>query len=396
MTTKNGWNRWLVAAALLTLISPQARAQTEMPQTLDQEYARLAEEVPGFGGLYLDEDGVTHVYLTDLSREKEAQDLGDRVEVHQGDYDFRDLFAWKDEVRPFLAERGAIYLDIDESRNRLVFGVERDALDEFNADLKKLLEDTHVPPEAVLVEADEPIEPAESLLDKIRPVPGGVQIQTLGGSSCTLGVNATRLGVRGFITASHCTATRGVVDSTPFFQSAFGALVGIETVDPPLFTGGSCPSGHQCRLSDAAFVAYTPASLSAGGKIANLLCAPFPSTLTIDPQLPRLSVTGALLFSPASGSVVAKTGRTTGCTLGTIKNTCLDTNVMLSTVTMLCQNRVTAASQKGDSGSPVFIHGGDKATLSGIYWGVSPTTYTYSPWLFVFTELGGGVMPDAP
>ena len=63
-----------------------------------------------------------------------------------------------------------------------------------------------------------------------------------------------------------------------------------------------------------------------------------------------------------------------------------------------CQDSflVDMRSIPGYSGSPVFIQSGDKATLLGIYWGVSPTTYTYSPWLFVFTELGGGVMPDAP
>src|SRR6185295_6756320 len=99
----------------LPALAPVARAQeTVAPLTLDQEYARLAEQVPGFGGLYLDEEGTTHVYLQDLSRAREVQGLGERVEVHQGQYDFRDLMAWKDELRPLLARRGAAFLDIEE------------------------------------------------------------------------------------------------------------------------------------------------------------------------------------------------------------------------------------------------------------------------------------------
>ena len=393
MSTRTGWSLWLLA---LWAVIP-AQAQTTAPLTLDEEYARQAEEVPGFGGLYLDEGGITHVYLTDLSREREVQDLGARVEVQQGDYDFRDLFAWKDEVRPLLAERGAVYLDIDEARNRLVFGVERASLEDFNANLKRFLEDTHVPSEAVVVEAADPIEPAALLTDRLRPVPGGVQIQTPTGT-CTLGVNGTRAGVKGFVTASHCTATQSLLEGTPFFQNTFGAFnqVGTETVDPPFFTGGSCPSGRKCRMSDAAFVAYSSPSLSEGGKIANaLICLPSQSTLLINPQLPRLPVTGFLFATPVTGSAVAKTGRSTGCTFGTVKNTCIDSNVSFTTITMLCQQRVAAVSQKGDSGSPVFLHGGDEATLSGIYWGISPGFYIYSPWIFVFTELGF-VIPDAP
>src|SRR5262245_52839888 len=126
------WSRFLMVGVLLAA-GPAVRAQEENPTglTLDEEFARLAEAVPGFGGLYLDAEGTTHVYLTDLSLAREVQNLGERVEVHQGQFDFGDLFAWKAEVRDLLGARGAVFLDIDEKRNRLVFGVEREALDAF-------------------------------------------------------------------------------------------------------------------------------------------------------------------------------------------------------------------------------------------------------------------------
>jgi len=399
MLTKKSLNRCLFAGVFLALIpAAQGRAQTEAPLTLDEEYAQLAEEVPGFGGLYLDTAGTTHVYLVDLSLAPQVQGLGERVVVQQGDYDFRDLVAWKDAVRPQLAQRGAVYLDIDEQRNRLVFGVERASLDAFNSALPSFLRGARVPSAAVLVEAAEPIVPAELLTDTIRPVPAGVQITNANGGICTLGVNATRQGVRGFVTASHCTAKRSAVEGTVFFQSTIGAFreVGTETADPPFFLGGSCPFGRECRLSDAAFVSYFSSSLSAGGKIANPPCSFGVGSLTVNPQTPRLPITSFIFGSPVSGSIVSKTGTATGCTFGITLNTCVDTNVAGTVITLLCQNRVAGtATLPGDSGSPVFLHGGDHATLAGILWGRGSGTYFYSPWILVVSELGG-VIPDAP
>jgi hypothetical protein len=323
------------------------------------------------------------------------QGLGDRVVFQQGDYDFRDLQAWKDQVRPQLAAAGAVFLDIDERRNRLVFGVEREAIDRFTEELRAFLRGTRVPPEAVIVEAVEAIEPLELLTDKIRPVPAGVQISRPINSTtisiCSLGINAVRSGVKGFITASHCTATRGVVEGTVFSQNVPGGnQIGVETVDPPFFINGSCPSGRLCRRSDTAFAAYSSAGLSEGPKIANpLFWAVGAGTLQTSFAMPRLTVANFLFGSVSSGSSIFKVGRTTGGTMGTVTNTCIDTNVANSIVTMICQDRAGATSAGGDSGAPVFVLNGGFATLAGILWGGSSGTYVYSPWIFVFTELGG-------
>lgn len=391
------WGRILWGAALFLSLVPAVCAQ-EIPLSLDDEYAQMAERVHGFGGLYLDERGTTHVYLQDVTRAGEMQGLGDRVVFQQGDYDFRDLRAWKDQVRPELAVEGAVYLDIDERRNRLVFGVEREAIDRFTEELQRFLGGTRVPPAAVIVEDAEPIQPLELLTDKIRPVPAGVQISTSAAGPCTLGTNAFRAGVKGFITASHCTATVGFVDGTTFFQSTFAAgnQIGVEIVDPPSSIGGSCPPGRRCRRSDAAFIAYDSASLSAGAKIANpLFWGVGSGTLQTSLVTPRLPVGGFLFGSMPSGSIVFKVGRTTGGTFGSVTGTCCDSNVIFSKVTMLCQDRVAASAGPGDSGAPVFIQSGGVATLAGILWGGNGQTYAYSPWSFVFSDLGGPI-PTAP
>jgi hypothetical protein len=389
-------SRWLLLAAGLLVAATRVRAQ-DMPQTLDDQYAQEAARVPGFGGLYLDARGTTHVYLTDLSLSREVQDLGNPVVVEQGQYDYRDLYTWRVDLRPQLAQRGAVFLDIDEQRNRIVFGVESGSVDAFTANLQTVLRATGVPPEAVIVEAAEPIVELELLTNTIRPVPGGVQIERVISPTvvgiCTLGTNATRAGVKGFITASHCTATRGAVDGAVFFQSTPGSTtqIGVETVDPSLFSGGSCPAGKLCRYSDAAFAAYGSASFSGGAEIANpLFWSTSVGTLLTNPSLPRLPITGSLFGSPASGAVVYKVGRTTGGTFGSVTNTCADTNVSgFLNLTYLCQTWVGAGSQGGDSGSPVFLNGGDHATLAGILWGGNGGSFVFSPWLFVNGELGG-------
>jgi secreted trypsin-like serine protease len=118
-------------------------------------------------------------------------------------------------------------------------------------------------------------------------------------------------------------------------------------------------------------------------------------TLAVNSLTPRLTVTGFLFGGLSSGTAVFKVGRTTGGTFGAISNTCLDINVNLSTKTMLCQDRVGAGSDNGDSGAPVFTQSGGEATLAGILWGGSGGKYVYSPWLYVVAELGG-LIPNAP
>jgi hypothetical protein len=381
----------------------------EAPFTIDQEYARIAEQVPGFGGLYLDERGTTHVYLQDLSRAREVYGLGERVEVHQGDYDFRDLYAWKSEVRELLSRPGMVSLDIDETRNRLVIAAEPAYVERIQRELRDLLRPTSVPVAAVLVDAGRPVEELVDLRDKFRPVPGGVQIRNQNGGQCTHGVNATRANTRGFVTNSHCTTVRSQVEGTIFFQHSTDAenRVGVETVDPAFFMTGDCPNNFRCRYSDSAFVAYDDPGLSAGGKIANpMFCSTQAGTVDVSPVLPRVPITGFTISSPASGTVLYKVGRSTGCTFGSLKSTCADIVVnkkvngqsIPTDIMMLCQNTMAAIGAPGDSGSPVYRKSGNEGILMGLLWGGNTDAgrLIYSPWAFVVADLGIALQPDAP
>ncbi|MBI3659079.1 hypothetical protein HY230_01235, partial [Candidatus Acetothermia bacterium] len=49
------------------------QTQTNAPQTIDERFAQMAQNVPGFGGMFLDEHGKVNIYLTDQTRVAAAQ-----------------------------------------------------------------------------------------------------------------------------------------------------------------------------------------------------------------------------------------------------------------------------------------------------------------------------------
>jgi hypothetical protein len=210
------------------------------------------------------------------------------------------------------------------------------------------------------------------------------------GFLCSVGFNAVRSGVDGFVTASHCTDTQGGVQNTPYWQplqSVNSTQIATETVDPVLTSGGSCPAGRVCRRSDAAFARYINGTGHTLGAIArtsstrkqNLTIA---GNWTITADAPSSSI--------AVGTIVNKVGRTTGWSQGRVTSTCVDVNVSGTNITQLCQTLVQATVGAGDSGSDVFtINSGTNVTLDGVLWGGSGSrTFVFSPLANVKQELG--------
>ncbi|HEV2130027.1 MAG TPA: hypothetical protein VGR27_02935, partial [Longimicrobiaceae bacterium] len=314
----------------------------------------MAREVPGFGGVFFDEDGKLNVYMAPVEGQvmaaaEVASILSGRLErlgiqaatrsemiVHEGRYDFAQLHAWHQRINPVLALPGVVVTDIDESQNRLRIGVEEGTP---VAMIERAVAAQGVPGEAVTVFETDPVElvqaPTLTLRDRVRPVAGGLQIvwpiPDVGWFLCTLGFNLrapTIDVVRGedfFLTNSHCTAERGTVLGTPYYQplpEIFGgpedALIGVEVYDPPFFTGGPCPEERNCRYSDAAGAHYRiPRSQVAFGRIMQ----PIPGTMLLPSPTSHLRITGELSF-PTMGQILAKVGRTTGFTAGTVVLTC--------------------------------------------------------------------------
>lgn len=248
-----------------------------------------------------------------------------------------------------------VLLSIAERTNRLLVGIH--GQNGLSSDAATMLAKLRVPAEAVTtVNVQRPATPL--LRDRTRPLVGGTQIQFQTGTggldtnTCTMGFPAIRDGVLGFVTNAHCSRTRGEVDNGRYWQPTRPFLsndqIGTETVDPPFFTGSGCPVGNVCTFTDANFVrAHDDVGVNCG-RLASIQCCG--SLNWNGTNVWRISENDFTF----TGNAVRKTGRTTGTTVGTVEDICVSIGVAGTNIVMACQDLITAASQPGDSGSPVF------------------------------------------
>lgn len=367
-------------------------------RSVDDELIRMGRQIPGFGGLFYDAEGRPSVYLLEPEGPGAAavKTLGDDVRILRGDYEFERLVNWRIALRPLLALPGVVSLDADEARNRVVIGVDgasrTKSLDRDRLELALLSVD--VPREAVVVRETRRFQDLVGLRDKVRPAAGGTQI-VFSNFICTLGFNAYRASVFGFVVNSHCTDVRGQVDGTRYYQSVPSSqtAIGTEIAEPPLTAGAGCPAGRRCRMSDTAFAKYDKTSLGGLGKIARPLAGGTETgSLTLKNAAARFAITGRT-GSPLEGDVVHKVGRTTGWTYGPVVATCQDLNNS-GDITLFCQSVARAGGGPGDSGSPVFYSlPKNNARLAGILWGGTTdpdlgTIFAFSPLENIEAELG--------
>jgi hypothetical protein len=304
------------------------------------------------------------------------------------------LPAWFAQSSPeVLALGGTVFADLDEANHRLLFGVEHAAA---ITGVRHALAALGIPSSAYAIEVVEPIQFAATLRDRWRPTQAGIQIH-FGNYLCTLGFNADDGTQRSFITASHCTNTQGGVEGTQYFQptsTVDPTVIATEVEDPTYFRGGACPRGRKCRYSDSSRALYSASVGSTRGAIAK----------TSGPNNGSLEVTGSFSILTqdntttnfAVGTTVNKVGRTTGWTQGNVTQSCVNTNVSGSNITLLCQTFVqnpggAVVVQGGDSGSNVFrITAADAVDLVGILWGGngSGTLFVFSPFKQIRDELG--------
>lgn len=366
------------------------------PHSIHAFFVEVARTVPGFGGLFF-EDGQPTIYLSDRGAAEVARRallpvLGARglggapLHVLEGEYDWLQLAEWHHRrLLPVLAMDGVIFTDADESINRIVIGVESEAL---RAAVLEAVERLGVPTDAVVIEETERPVPLQSLEDRVRPTLGGLRINDTNGG-CTLGFNVNYGGTRAFMTNSHCTDVFGAVTNDPFYQSTWGfstPFIGNEFLDPSLRSYGFyCPGGRDdCRWSDAALIQYNAGTDRAFGRIAR--------TSSADRWDGSRTITGRFWISGKQTSVAVgdqlhKMGATTGWTYGGVDATCVHYD--MGDRYLMCQGLVNAGVYFGDSGSPVFTRvSGDEVRLAGILWGGHPVGRS-SGARFTFSPIGG-------
>lgn len=159
---------------LVFILNERAFAQTRQdsgpqPRSIDDLFARVAQQVPDFGGFFFDQNGDLTVYLIDTPvsvaeaailsvfgfDDRITPFLG-RIKVLQGQYGFLQLKGWYDRIRGIVLGPGTVFADIDESRNRLKIGVEN--LQAAGL-VKEQLSRLNIPLEAVIIEETKPIIP---------------------------------------------------------------------------------------------------------------------------------------------------------------------------------------------------------------------------------------------
>jgi hypothetical protein len=100
-----------------------------------QSMADLARAVPGFGGLYVEADGTPTVWMRNSNARVAAPAIQaflrrqgfdvSNVRTRSADFEWQELESWFDAASNALFEvPGVVFVDLDESRNRVTIGVE--------------------------------------------------------------------------------------------------------------------------------------------------------------------------------------------------------------------------------------------------------------------------------
>lgn len=364
------------------------------PWSLDEEFADIEADAPGFGGYFYAGDGTLTAYVQDpatqgaaartaVARRTAARSRSTRmpaatgeIRIQRGNYAFSELQAWRARLSPILLARAdVVYVDVGEDGNVVRIGV----LAGTEPGVQARVAAEGVPGAAfAVVAAEAPRQLQHTLREnawEVRGagVPGGylVQWQADGRTGyCALGFNVQVLPIRdvstytgGYVTASHCSDVAGELDRANHYQPDNAHHLGLEIRDPPFFTGAGCPERRRCRFSDAAMFTHSPGRLLDIGLLART------------GSVGSVEVTGVLRIQgerpyPVVGESVDKVGPESGWTFGRVYATCVDVNVADSNIVLYCQDVMDHPASSGESGSPVYVLRGPESTdLVGLLWG---------------------------
>ena len=258
----------------------QVLALTETPRSIS---GRVASRVPEFGGAYIERDGALTLYLTDVTRERDARGAlanellasgreGRTMRVRHGRYSFAQLWRWKNALRPLLANASVVLLTVDERANRVRIATTNSG----TVALARQIDRLGVPYEAVaIVPTARIVEAGGSVDGGERPAVGGLRVVGFFAQAghtwtiiCSYGPNVRDFADtvhRYMVVASHCAQhsppVGGFVGANvyqPDTTSLRTNLIGTVVANPSFVSGGICPAGASCRSSDAALVRIAP------------------------------------------------------------------------------------------------------------------------------------------
>ncbi|MCC5941967.1 MAG: hypothetical protein JJU37_10540 [Balneolaceae bacterium] len=355
---------------------------------------QFEDQIDGFGGMYLDENGAYVVYLKENVEEAVVHDVVStftngrykntsvhprEVVIKSADFSFGELAAWRELVTAFLLASSeysfVTSVHIHEKINRVVVGINSSEWTEESVEsVKTYLEKTLlIPAKAVVFEEefeeyDETVDYDFSELtgdtyDRQRPIVGGLRIYSES-STCSLGF----LGIFDerpvFVTNGHCTENPHGNSSTLYHQGDQDEpsdAIGTEVADGPQSLDGCVTPNSDCwpcRWSDSALVGIRENVERARGYIAKTVRKSedwmVEGSRIIDEEDPVFTVVD-IQDDILTGMTLHKVGGNSGWTSGDVIRTCVDSRRSRHEIILQCQHRARyATSGGGTSGSPVF------------------------------------------
>lgn len=306
-------------------------------------------------------------------------------------------------ARALLSMPGLTAIGLSVSRNRLVVGITPGSNP---AEARQRLDDLGIPDAAVEIEERKAAPLLNGLINRLRPVMGGIDISLQAGdTACTAGFNVMWDSMRVFLTAAHCLPPIASNQDVDVYQNFYGSTnhIGTEVADPtPVACSDTLPFHSICLNSDAALVLYDDSVEWSFGHIARTtFFGQYTGSTTINPAQSRFWITESLRYV-LEGDTVNKIGWRTGWTQGVVQ--AVDQFVREDTVSPPIwidgSAVVDAGAWHGDSGSPVFeVSTYGKATLVGVLWGgYAGGPFYFSPLGQVQKDFGNylDVITDAP
>lgn len=402
---------------------------------IDEQFRKVGALVGGFAGFYVDTDGAPTIVLTDATSLTVAKAalvsvFGAKLETRYSGQDWRVVRArytyitlanWRDQLLPrVMSIEGVSDMGLSHRDNRVTIGV-------LNADamtqVQTLLRGQGVPSDAVALRVVGVTVSTTTLLDRIRPLPAGVYVETLKNGAterCSIGPNAysppSSSTTAFFLIASHCTSVRAVYDGAYTYQqyrSVPGDAIGVEVIDAPYYTSANdpnCGSGRKCQYADVALIQSLSFTTPDLGDIARTFGPPAApdegsgsTTLNMGFLGGRMAIDNVEGYvgtpSAMTGDRIEKMGHATGWTMGTVEDPCKTYNDAAEPpFTVICQVQVIGTADFGDSGGPAF-NSQYSVNLYGVQVAkgiddLGRAVFYYSPMSSIYFELQINVPPS--
>ena len=297
------------------------------------------------------------------------------VVMESGTYTFSQLMSWRIQIQE-LGLQYAVEFDTDEVDNVVYVGVEEEKDVE---KLEKKIERLQIPQDALRISVagafyhlvgevpdssdESPLSATASskyIYNWVRKIPGGVVTRFNGGkNACTIGFNVTRNGVKGFITAGHCTTNEGETNFDKYwqkFETVPEQFVATERVDPP-YEPCNFLRLFRCRNTDSLFARYNSDKIA---ETETTLPDVGPASKDFD-FTRRIPVSSAIVRTTPVGAVYSSMGLTTGFKNVKVEETCVNTGPTLFTskfkyycTTLARPTQGYGLPDQGDSGGPVY------------------------------------------